>query len=197
MAGMNINTNARLGLFLTFSLFGIFSMLLVIETTEAKKISEATEENCEVCVKHLTKFINSLDESTKSDHKKVEEAFRKSCKKSKNDDNRFCYYVGGLEESATGMLGEMSKPISWSMPADKVCMKLYRKDAQICDLKYEKTFDFSKVNFKKLKVNELKQILLDWGEDCKGCTEKSDYINLVEQLLPKYAPDAAKARAEL
>ena len=47
-----------------------------------------------------------------------------------------CYYVGGLEESATGILGEMSKPVSWGMPADKVCMKLYKKDEQICDLKY-------------------------------------------------------------
>ena len=47
-----------------------------------------------------------------------------------------CYYVGGLEESATGMLGEMSKPVSWGVPAEKICMKLYRKDAQICDIKY-------------------------------------------------------------
>ena len=46
--------------------------------------------------------------------------------------------MGGLEESATGMLGEMSKPISWGVPADKVCMKLYRKDQQICDLRYGK-----------------------------------------------------------
>ena len=30
----------------------------------------------------------------------------------------------------------MSKPVSWSMPADKVCMKIFRKDEQICDLKY-------------------------------------------------------------
>jgi len=44
--------------------------------------------------------------------------------------------VGGLEESATGMLSEMSKPVSWSMPADKICMKLYRRDEQICDLRY-------------------------------------------------------------
>ena len=32
--------------------------------------------------------------------------------------------------------GEMSKPISWSMPIEKVCQKLYKKDEQICDLKY-------------------------------------------------------------
>lgn len=53
-------------------------------------------------------------------------------------DNRFCYYIGGLVESATGILGEMSKPLSWGMPMDKVCEKLKKKDAQICDLRYGK-----------------------------------------------------------
>lgn len=170
----------------------VFSLLLT--TTSAKKITEATEDNCEVCVKFMTKFINSLDDATKSNSGKVESQFRKTCKSTKGDDNRFCYYVGGLEESATGMLSEMSKPISWSMPADKVCMKLYRKDEQICDLRYEKSFDFANLNLKKLKVGELKQILADWGETCRGCSEKDDYIRLVEDVLPKYAPEAAAAR---
>jgi len=161
-----------------------------------KKITEATEENCEVCVKFITKFIDSIDEATKSSPSKIEDSFRKFCKQTKGDDNRFCYYVGGLEESATGMLSEMSKPISWSMPADKVCFKLFRKDEQICDLRYEKTFDYSKVDFKKLKVHELKQILSDWGEQCRGCSEKSDYIRLVEELLPKHAPEAVNSRAK-
>ncbi|MPC53381.1 Mesencephalic astrocyte-derived neurotrophic factor [Portunus trituberculatus] len=53
-------------------------------------------------------------------------------------ENRFCYYIGGLVESATGILGEMSKPLSWGMPMDKVCEKLKKKDAQICDLRYGK-----------------------------------------------------------
>jgi hypothetical protein len=161
-----------------------------------KKLSEATEENCEVCVKFLGRFIESLDDNTKSNPAKIETAFRKFCKPTKGDDNRFCYYIGGLEESATGMLSEMSKPISWSMPADKVCMKLYRRDEQICDIKYEKKIDFTKVDFNKLKVGELKNILSDWGEQCRGCTEKSDYVRLVKELLPKYAPDAAKSRGQ-
>lgn len=170
--------------------------MLCTSVTEAKKLTEATEENCEVCVKFLNRFIESLDESTKSTPVKIEDAFRKFCKTAKGDDNRFCYYVGGLEESATGMLSEMSKPVSWSMPADKICFKLYRRDEQICDLRYEKTYDYSKLDFKKLKVSELKNILSEWGEQCRGCTEKSDYVRLVEELLPKHAPDAAKARSQ-
>lgn len=49
-----------------------------------------------------------------------------------------CYYLGGLEESATGILGEISKPLSWNMPADKICEKLKKKDNQICDLRFGK-----------------------------------------------------------
>lgn len=55
--------------------------------------------------------------------------------------------------------------------------------------------DFVNANFKKMKVKELKKILLNWGEDCKGCTEKGEFIAQVEKLLPKYAPEAAAQRA--
>ena len=34
--------------------------------------------------------------------------------------HRFCYYLGGTKDAATGILGEMSKPLSWGMPAEKV-----------------------------------------------------------------------------
>jgi len=60
----------------------------------------------------------------------------------------------------------------------------------------EKSYDYSKLDFKKLKVSELKNILSEWGEQCRGCTEKSDYVRLVEELLPKHVPDAAKARSQ-
>lgn len=49
-----------------------------------------------------------------------------------------CYYLGGLDESATGILGELSKPVSWGMPAEKVCERLKKRDAQVCDLRYGK-----------------------------------------------------------
>lgn len=49
-------------------------------------------------------------------------------------------------------------------------------------------------NFKKMKVKELKKILNIWNEDCKGCSEKSDFISKIEGLLPKYAPEAHAAR---
>ncbi|XP_066144948.1 mesencephalic astrocyte-derived neurotrophic factor homolog [Euwallacea fornicatus] len=141
---------------------------------------------CEVCIKVLDKFRNTLSENTLTDYKKIEAEFKDFCKGVKNKENRFCYYIGGLEESATGILGEMSKPMSWSLPSDKICEKLKKKDAQICELRYDVQIDLKTVDLKKLKVRDLKKILNDWGEECDGCIEKSEYLNRIEELKPKH-----------
>lgn len=74
------------------------------------------------------------------------------------------------------------------MPANKICKdKLLKKDSQICDLKYEKQIDLDTVDLKKLKVKDLKKILSDWGESTFGMAEKSDFIQKIEELKPKYA----------
>ncbi|XP_053968052.1 mesencephalic astrocyte-derived neurotrophic factor homolog [Anastrepha obliqua] len=145
------------------------------------------EEDCEVCIKTVKRFADTLDDTTKKDHKKIEAKFKDFCKKQKNKEHRFCYYLGGLEESATGILNELSKPLSWSMPADKICEKLKKKDAQICDLRYEKQIDLNNVDLKKLKVRDLKKILNDWDETCDGCIEKTDFIKRIEELKPQYS----------
>lgn len=43
------------------------------------------------------------------------------------------------------------------------------------------------VDLGKMRVAELKQILHSWGEECKACAEKNDYVNLIKELAPKYA----------
>lgn len=160
---------------------GSILLLAFISTVAALRPDE-----CEVCKGFLTKFSEGLDSSEKSDSKKIEERFKEACSTSKGKENRFCYYIGGLEESATGILGEMSKPLSWGMPVEKVCEKLKKKDAQICDLRYEKQIDLNNVDLKKLKVRDLKKILNDWEETCDDCLEKGDYIRRIEELKPKY-----------
>ncbi|XP_046417080.1 mesencephalic astrocyte-derived neurotrophic factor homolog isoform X2 [Neodiprion virginianus] len=150
-------------------------------------VSPAKKDSCEVCIATVKKFADTLDEATKSDTKKIEDAFKKFCKDTKSKENRFCYYLGGLEESATGILGELSKPLSWSMPAEKICEKLMKKDAQICDLRFEKQIDLNTVDLKKLKVRDLKKILNDWEETCEGCIEKTDFIQRIEELKPRYS----------
>jgi len=65
--------------------------------------------------------------------------------------------LGGLEDSATGILSEMSKPLSWSMPALKICERLKKMDAQVCDIKYGKLrkFSFYIYKSKTLTTNKL------------------------------------------
>ncbi|ENN80640.1 mesencephalic astrocyte-derived neurotrophic factor homolog [Dendroctonus ponderosae] len=157
----------------------ILVALSLILSSQALKPGE-----CEVCIKVLDRFRSNLSEDTLKDFKKIEKEFKGYCKDLKNKENRFCYYLGGLEESATGILGEMSKPMTWSLPSDKICEKLKKKDAQICELRYDVQIDLKTVDLKKLKVRDLKKILNDWGEECSGCIEKSEYLKRIEELKP-------------
>ncbi|EEB10137.1 conserved hypothetical protein [Pediculus humanus corporis] len=159
----------------------IISVVLVFAVSSANSLKK---EDCEVCVTVLERFANSLSDAIKKDHKLIEKEFKEHCKNVKSKENRFCYYLGGLEESATGILGEMSKPLSWGMPALKVCEKLKKKDNQICELRYDKEIDIGSVDLKKLKVRDLKKILSDWDETCEGCIEKIDFIKRIEELKP-------------
>ena len=160
--------------------------LLLLPAVIALKAGE-----CEVCIAVLNRFKETLSKEQAGDQKAIEKEFVKFCKPLKLKENRFCYFLGGTADAATGILGEMAKPLSWGMPADKVCEKLKKKDKQVCELTYEKQIDFSTVDLKKLKVKDLKKILNDWDETCDGCLEKSDFIRRIETLKPKYT------RAEL
>jgi len=148
---------------------------------------------CEVCITFLTKFRATLDglESGSSDTTVIEKELRKACKTTQPKDERFCWYLGATDTSATGMVQQVTKPMSFHKPVEKICGDLYKKDAQICDLKYEKQIDLKTVNIKKLKVKDLKKILEQNGQDCKGCTEKGEYVKKVEAIA------AAQGRTEL
>ena len=50
----------------------------------------------------------------------------------------------------------------------------------------EKKLDLASVDLSKMRVAELKQILHGWGEECRACAEKTDYVNLIRELAPKY-----------
>jgi len=137
----------------------------------------------------MDRFRATLSSDESGNPGKIESAFKKYCKDLKTKENRFCYYLGGTADAATGILGEMSKPLSWGMPSDKICEKLKKKDKQICELTYEKQIDFKTVDLKKLKVKDLKKILSDWDEGCDGCLEKADFIKRIEELKPKHVRD--------
>lgn len=142
--------------------------------------------DCEVCISVLTKFKESLFKEEQTNKESIEARFKDFCKDLKLKENRFCYYLGGTDDAATGILSEMSKPFSWGMPMEKVCEKLKKKDKQICELRYDKQIDLNNVDLKKLKVRDLRKILSDWDESCDGCLEKGDFIKRIEELKPKY-----------
>ncbi|KAM8757708.1 mesencephalic astrocyte-derived neurotrophic factor [Acanthopagrus schlegelii] len=169
------------------------ALVLVPGPTEALK-----EGDCEVCLTFLGKFYQSLEENqVKFNSDDIEKALVKTCKDAKGKENRFCYYIGATSDAATKMINEVSKPLSYHFPVEKICEKLKKKDSQICELKYDKQLDLTTVDLKKLKVKDLKKILEEWGESCKGCAEKSDFIRKITELMPKYAPAAARARTDL
>ena len=91
-----------------------------------------------VCVSVINRFMNTLSRDDESNKDAIEKQFKKFCKDLKLKENRFCYFLGGTADAATGILGEMSKPMSWGVPADKICEKLKKKDKQICELRYGK-----------------------------------------------------------
>ncbi|RZB89886.1 Armet and/or zf-AD domain containing protein [Asbolus verrucosus] len=182
----NLNIHMR-GEFATPSEFKMeLQAIVTVFLATVVTVNSLKQGECEVCIKTLDKFAATLSEDVKKDPKLIEAEFKSFCKGTKNKENRFCYYLGGLEESATGILGEMSKPLSWSMPSEKICEKLKKKDAQICELRFDVEIDLKTVDLKKLKVRDLKKIISDWGEDCQGCIEKSEFIQRIEELKVKH-----------
>lgn len=173
-------------------LIGLIAVLVV----DAKK---ADERECEVCIGAINKFKKDLKDDVISKPDKLEAAFRKFCKNlpKGGKENRFCYFVGGTADAATGILNNLIKPMSYHMPPEKICAKLKSMDAQICELRYDVKPDFTKL--KKMRVGELKKILSNWGQDnaCKGCAEKSDFVKKVRELLPKFEPEEWKKIQEI
>ena len=91
-------------------------------------------------MKTLERFSGTLTKDQLTKPAVIEKEFKSFCKDLKSKENRFCYFLGGTADAATGILGEMSKPLSWGMPALKVCEKLKKKDRQVCELAYGKSF---------------------------------------------------------
>ncbi|KFO25657.1 Cerebral dopamine neurotrophic factor [Fukomys damarensis] len=141
-----------------------------------------------VCTEFLSRFYNSLiARRVTFSLDTIEKELINFCLDVKGKENRLCYYLGATKDAATKILSEVTRPMSVHMPSVKICEKLKKMDSQICDLKYEKQLDLASVDLWKMRIAELKQILSSWGEECRACAEKTDYVNLIKELAPKYA----------
>jgi len=152
-------------------------------------LSKLKDGDCEVCIRVVNDLAKAAKEANANSPEKIETVIEKYCAKAKLKENRFCYYIGATEDAATKLVKEVSKPLSFSMPAEKICEKLKAKDGQICELKYEKELDWANINLNKMKVKELKKILSGWGDTCKGCAEKSDFVKRIETLKPQFVKE--------
>ncbi|XP_048812984.1 mesencephalic astrocyte-derived neurotrophic factor [Lagopus muta] len=192
-AGTGVVGAERGGMRAAHGLWATLALLLLPAGSRALRNGE-----CEVCVTFLGRFYQSLkDDNAEFTPTSIEKELMKSCREAKGKENRLCYYIGATNDAATKIINEVSKPMSHHIPVEKICDKLKKKDSQICELKYDKQIDLSTADLRKLRVKELRRILDDWGEACKGCAEKSDFIRRIHELMPKYAPRAAGARADL
>ena len=167
--------------FLFLSLF-IFCLFFVFVNCRIR------DGECEVCLKRIGDFQSELKAAKTSNE--IESGIKTICKTyTDKADQRFCFYIGGAEDSATSLLRTISSAMQNHFPPLKICDKLKSSDGQICEVKYEqpaKPIDWATIDLNKMRVKELKQILDKWNEKCEGCTDKSDYVRMIQQLKNKY-----------
>ena len=118
-------------------------------------------------------FENKKD---RKNMEKIESVIGKHCKNKKKaltrKEEKVCYYIDPIKR-------ELSRPMSMGADPTRLCKKLERKSAEICTVKFKintKKEGAEPVNYKKMRVKHLKQILRDRGVQCHGCTEKSEFV---------------------
>ena len=138
-----------------------------------------------MCVATLTAIDALVPSGKKSDKPEIETAIGKHCTKSgfgsvwlpnpaltNPKDVKMCYYMEPIKKS-------ISQLFSTGMPKQKVCVRLKKDNPEICEVKYPLKVDKKEgeeVNYNKMKVKELKELLNNRGVKCIGCTEKEDFV---------------------
>ncbi|KAL6117136.1 uncharacterized protein ACO6RY_14987 [Pungitius sinensis] len=146
--------------------------------------------NCEVCVDFLYRLYGSLT----SAHKEltpslVEEELIQACTAAEGKEARLCYYLGASSDAATRVTASVSQPLASHVPIEKICQRLSSRDTQICQLRYEPQLkDWSSNELKRMRVLELRNILASWGEECRGCLEKNEFVSLIQEKAPLHVP---------
>ncbi|XP_012679975.1 cerebral dopamine neurotrophic factor [Clupea harengus] len=146
-------------------------------------------DECEVCVGFLERLYKALI-STHSElsHAIVEEGLVQTCAEATGKESRLCYYLGASSDAAARVTGEVTRPLSAHVPPPKICQRLQKRDGQICELRYDTpVLDWSREVLSKLRVLELKRLLASWGEECRACLEKGEFIDLIQQVAPKHS----------
>lgn len=170
----------RVGLWLLALLVGA-----VLCAGKKKAPKEPDPRECEVCVSTLNAIDALLPADKKKDKGAIEKAIGQHCTKSgfgsvwlpnpaltNPKDVKMCYYMEPIKKS-------ISTPFSTGMPKQKVCIRLKKDNPEICEIKYplkvEKK-DGVAVDYQKMKVKDLKEILNNRNAKCIGCSEKEEFV---------------------
>ncbi|XP_051912209.1 cerebral dopamine neurotrophic factor [Hippocampus zosterae] len=163
------------------------SSLLLCTLLLLNWVSCSKAGNCEVCVG----FLHRLYGSVTATHKELtpalmEKELLRACSIAQGKEARLCYYLGASNDAATRVTGSVSQPLASHVPVEKICQRLSSRDTQICELKHEPELrDLSSEDLKKMRVLELRNILASWGEECRGCLEKHEFVSLILEKAPR------------
>ncbi|KII68856.1 MANF/CDNF-like protein [Thelohanellus kitauei] len=94
---------------------------------------------------------------------------------------KICYAIGARQDSSSSLLNDIFD--SMYLPTEKHCMQLHEKYGSICNDKVKIPIDWT--NLKKYSTKELKAFLNQENDQCKGCLEKSEYIQQLLTHKPK------------
>ena len=123
---------------------------------------------CKAVIDEIDKLLTVKD---REDVASVEKVMQKYCDTTKGKDKTMCYYMGigdSTSGTAGGVKSDISSSLSRGINAKRLCNRLKTKDAQMCELKYEKKIDVKNTDLKKLRVKELRKICDDEGINTKG-----------------------------
>ncbi|XP_042191453.1 cerebral dopamine neurotrophic factor [Callorhinchus milii] len=157
-----------------------------------------SEADCEVCIGFLDKFYKYLQaQDVEFTPEYIETELILMCENTRGKENRLCYYIGGTSDAATRIINEVVRPLSAHVPVTNICEKLKKKDSQICELRYDKVLDLTRAKLSTMRVADLKRILDNWSEVCRACAEKSEFVDLILALAPKYSSDFIDPKDDL
>ena len=112
----------------------------------------------------------------------------KYCSTAKDKEKTFCYYVTTIKR-------EFSKPVTMGAPVDRVCKKLAKKDASVCELRYNarslKSYlkDLTEEKITKMRVKEIRNFLSKFDKECFNCVEKSEFLDELRKLRTEIEED--------
>ncbi|CAK9114514.1 Mesencephalic astrocyte-derived neurotrophic factor homolog (MANF/CDNF-like protein) [Durusdinium trenchii] len=89
-------------------------------------------------------------------------------------DKKVCYYLVPIKR-------KISQPMSNYIPADRICKKLKAESPEICNVREAVKVEKGQTDYTKLRVKELKKILMDRGVTCTNCLEKDEFVKRCQE----------------